>query len=460
MPRKRPEHVLAQIGDTGLPITGLRPDTEWHRELRGTRGVRQFREMSDNSSVIGGALYAAEVLIRQATWEFVAADESSSEAKEVADKANTMLHDMENTWPEVLSDILTMLSFGWSLHVDSYKIRRGPTTGPDGGVVGILDSQHDDGMYGWRNIEIRDQESLWGWEWDEATGKATAMIQRGPPRYEEHYIPLERAMLFRFRNNRGSPEGRSALRNAWRDYFYLKRIQEHEAIGVERDLAGLPVMEVPLALMSPGADAATKSVRADYETKIQKIRRDQLEGLVIPAEVGPDGKPTGYKFRLASTGGRRPIDVNEIIKRYESRILISLFSEFLLIGQDKVGSFSLHSDKTALFAMGLGAIMDSITTTMNRGAVSRVMELNAIDRRIWPTLEHGDVEKEKAGEVVNSFLAAVQAGVAVPTDEDESHVRSLLDWPQRGVDDTPRQLPQQNPQQPGVLDQLPLFDDE
>jgi hypothetical protein len=34
--------------------------------------------------------------------------------------------------------------------------------------------------------------------------------------------------------------GRSILRNAVRSWWLLKRIQEHEAIGIERDLPGFP----------------------------------------------------------------------------------------------------------------------------------------------------------------------------------------------------------------------------
>jgi len=454
--------MLAQMGSSGFKRDSVHVTDEWHPKLQGTKAVKIYREMADNDAVIGGALWAAECLIRQAPWEFAATkgNESSPAAKELADWCNTLLGDMEQTWQNILSDILLMLPFGWCLCVDEIKIRRGYVCDELGRPIPQLHSAYDDGMYGWRNISIRAQETLHEWDFDKETSRAVGMWQRAAPFFKLEYIPLDRALLFRHRNNKGSPEGKSALRNSYREWFFKKRIEEYEAIGVERDLAGLPVMQLPVGMMLANADTVTAGVRADYETKIQKIRRDQLEGLCIPSELDNQGKPTGYKFGLVTSGGRRPIDVDEIIKRKDSRIGISLFAEFLLLGQDKVGSFSMHSDKTALFAIGLGAIMDTIVEEFNRAAMPRLMRLNGIDRAIWPQMRHGDVEKEKAAEIADAFSKLVAGGIVVPTDEDEAHARSLMDWPQRSPEDRVRTNPADGggPASPGGQMALP-FDD-
>ena len=75
------------------------------------------------------------------------------------------------------------------------------------------------------------------------------------------------------------------LRNAYRSYYFLKRIQEIEAIGIERDLAGLPVLEVPEELMSSKANSSQKSLRASLEKLVSQIRRDQREGVVMPSDT-------------------------------------------------------------------------------------------------------------------------------------------------------------------------------
>src|SRR5437016_1603691 len=62
-------------------------------------------------------------------------------------------------------------------------------------------------------------------------------------------IPIEKSLLFRTTSARGNPEGRSALRGAFTSWYYLKRIREYEAIGIERDLAGMPTFGVPLEVL-------------------------------------------------------------------------------------------------------------------------------------------------------------------------------------------------------------------
>ena len=61
-------------------------------------------------------------------------------------------------------------------------------------------------------------------------------------------IPMSKALLFRTKSRKNNPEGRSILRNAYRSWYFKRRIQEIEGIGIERDLAGLPVMHGPEGL--------------------------------------------------------------------------------------------------------------------------------------------------------------------------------------------------------------------
>ena len=69
-----------------------------------------------------------------------------------------------------------------------------------------------------------------------------------PPSYNLYTIPIDKALLFRTKSRKDNPEGRSILRNAYRSWYFKRRIQEVEGIGIERDLAGLPVMYAPADL--------------------------------------------------------------------------------------------------------------------------------------------------------------------------------------------------------------------
>jgi hypothetical protein len=76
------------------------------------------------------------------------------------------------------------------------------------------------------------------------------MVQIAPPYYQTRAVmPIEKlAAVPAPGQYKGNPEGQSMLRTAYRPWFFKKRLEEFEAIGVERDLAGLPVAKVPSRL--------------------------------------------------------------------------------------------------------------------------------------------------------------------------------------------------------------------
>jgi len=270
---------------------------------------------------------------------------------------------------------------------------------------------------------------LFRWEIDDEGG-IQGLWQVAPPNFETSFIPIEKALLFRTETHKNNPEGRSILRNAYRSWYFLKRIQEIEAIGIERDLAGLPTMQVPLELLSTNATAAQKQVVDDFRDMIQRIRRDEYEGVVIPSETDFDGNPSGYKFSLLGAGGRRPVDVNEIVKRYESRLAMSVLGEFVLLGMDQVGSYSLSSNKTALFSKALGTYLSSIASVFNDFAIPRLLKLNGVtDPGLYPYIEFNDIETPDVQELAGALSGLTGSGLITPDDELERWLRDYAGLP-------------------------------
>lgn len=417
-----PEPILAEAGTSGLKQYGGYVREEWHPKLQGPDAVKIYREMSDNCAVVGGALNAIESLIRGVDFPVEPANESP-EALVESDFVESCKNDMDCTWEDFVSEAMTMMTYGWSLHEEVYKIRRGEHEN-----IPQLHSNHNDARFGWRSLAARPQDTLLMWDFDK-NGRAIAMIQSALPDYKMRRIDFNRSLLFRPKSRKNNPEGWSMLRTAVRSYFKLKNTEDFESIGVERDLAGYPVMEVPPELLHPKADADKKAMLGTYQDMVQRIRRDQYEGTVIPSELDREGKPTGYRLRLLNSGGRRPVDVDAIIKRYESRILITLLCEFLVLGMDKVGSLALSSDKTDMFARALGALLDAFVAVMNRIAIPRLMRINAVPRELWPKLTHGDIEKDDVTKLVTNIAALSSAGAITLDDEIDAHLKRKLELP-------------------------------
>ncbi len=52
-----------------------------------------------------------------------------------------------------------------------------------------------------------------------------------------------------------------------------------------------------------------------------------------------------FDLVLLSSGGSRQFDTDKIIQRYDQRIAMSILSDFILLGSDRVGSYALGTSK-------------------------------------------------------------------------------------------------------------------
>lgn len=392
---------------------------EFLSELRGLNGVQAYREMADNDDVVGAILFAVKMLIRQADWAVQPASNDEPDV-EAAAFVESCLHDMQMTWTDTISEILSFLTYGWSVHEIVYKRRMGRKKDPQ------LESKFDDGLIGWQKLPIRGQESLYQWEFDNRDN-LTAFIQMPAPTFEVIRIPVEKILLFRTEARKDNPEGRSILRNAYRSWFFKKRIQEIEGIGVERDLAGFPVLIAPEGCDIWG-DANYAGLFERGTEFVKNIRRNEMEGIAIPH---------GWELKLLSTGGSRQFDTSKIISRYDRAIAQTVLADFIFLGHESVGSFALSSDKTKLFATAIGAFLDIISETFNRKAVPALIDMNAKHfTRIsdYPRMIHGDIETADLEKLGNFLKTMADLGLITPDETLEDFLRVQASLPERVED--------------------------
>lgn len=409
---------LMVLGTSGLRHYGGVIDEEFHPKLRGTLGAKVYREMADNSSTIGAIQYIIESLVRQVEWRVEPSEIGDNTSLEWAEFLEQCMSDMDYTFEDFISEVLSFLVYGWSYFEVIYKVRRGETG------ERTTNSTYADGRIGWRKIALRSQDTLDHWVFEEETQDLKGMVQWDVYAGKTAYLPIEKSILFTTRKYKENPEGRSIYRNSVIDYFYLKRISQIEAIGIERDLTGLPTMEVPLALLHPDADVNSKALRYEFEKMLAEIKNDERAYALIPSETDPEGKPTGYKFRLMSTGGSRQFDTNATKLYYKTNILQSVVAQFLQMGMSGVGSFALASTQTNLFAVALGSFLDTITSTFNKSAVGPLLKLNGCPSDYVPKLVHGDIESPPLAEI-GAYIQALASAGQLP--EDDAIKRKLLE---------------------------------
>lgn len=398
---------LSVRGSTGLPVYGGRVYDEILDELAGDRGRRIFREMSEQDPIVGGVLLGIEMLSRQVAWKMKPADDTD-EAKAIADFVDECLTDMTPSWENTLSEILSMLVYGWSWMEIIYKRREGLKLNDN-----LHSSRFDDGKVGWAGWSIRSQESLDHWMYsdpDNEEGEIRAMVQMAPPKFKTNVIPRAKSLHFTTRSRRENPEGISILRNSYRAWFMKKNIEAIEGIGIERDLAGLPVLWAPARLLSKNANAEEKALLAHLQTIVTSIKRDEQEGIIMPLSYD-ENQNEQYKLELLSTGGDRQFDTNAIISRYDERIAMSMLADFILMGHQAVGSYALSTTKTGLFSTALGAILDLMSAEINQQAIPRLIRLNGKPLKLTPSLQHGQIEAADMGKLGAYLKALADSGM-------------------------------------------------
>lgn len=429
---------------------------EMLRELQGPAGMKLYREQGNNCPVTGAILFAAQHLARSVTARVDPANRAGAdprEAMKIAERVSgALFDDLETTWPDTISEILSMLQFGWSLMEVTYKRCQGtePPSAPAMGeqllppplntVTGetgqgaepdrFVPSKFNDGWIAWRSWGLRAQETLFMWEWD-ANSHATVMQQMAPPDYRVRRIPIAKCLHFRTQVSKQNPEGVSLLRHSMPSYLMKKNIQWVEGVGIERDLAGYPVFQIkepdPIKHWVPPDvwnqnDANAVALLSRLKAVARSVKRDDQEGMVLPWWID---------FKLMSAGGaRRQFDTNLVIQRYEQRILMSLLADFIMLGHDAVGSKALASTKSQLFTTALTSILDIIAAVINRFAIPELLRFNGVPEVLCPTLVFGDVENIPL-EALGGYIANLaKAGMPLFPDGDlENFLRDAAKMP-------------------------------
>ena len=374
---------------------------EFLPELRGKKAIRKFREMRDNDSTIGAVMYAVEQILRDVDLNVKPANNSDA-AKREAEFVKSILDDMDHTLDDHISEALSFLSYGFSWFEVVYKRRVGPTERSD-----KKRSKYSDGRIGIRKLAARAPWTLSKFEVDQKTGDVLGIQQTSGGYNNKTTIPTNKSLYYRTTSVNGDPSGRSILRNAYTSYEYLNNLQAIEAIAVERELAGIPVARIPAEYLGPDATSAQAGFVSNLQQILRDVKFNEQGYIILPSDTypGKDGEPTNVRLvdmELMASNGKRNIDIDPIVKRYQHDIARSVLSEFLLLGSGS-GSYALSKSKTDLFLRALESYIQAIVDVLNKQMVERLWELNGLDYSLMPRIEAGDVAPHDLREIA-AFL--------------------------------------------------------
>lgn len=382
----KPERFrMGEMGALGLPVFNGVPQDELNRELNWPYSIRTFKEMSQHSA-INAPLTLFENIISKATWTYKPPQNATEEEKNQTKLINQMMSDMEQPWSEFLKDVLSANVYGFSVHEKVYR-KRYKSNG----------SMYDDGVIGWRKLPIRIQESIGKFLFSE-DGNEVIGVQQNLSLINDTYnrfssrgnlvnLPMDKILLFRTGRHRGDPFGKSPLRDAYLAWRFLTVLEELEAVGVAKDLTGIPVLYMPAQYFAVDAPPEVQEIRKHYENVLRNFQSNSQSAVMIPTMIDPESKQQMFKLELLSVDGKKSFDIDKIKSYYKNLIFTSLFSDILQLGQSATGSFALGSIKNSLSGAYAERLIASIAETIQIGLIKQTYELNG-----WDTSRMGKLD--------------------------------------------------------------------
>lgn len=390
------------------PSWGLRQD-EFVVQLRGRQGVKKYREMAENDPIIGAVLTAMVMMLRNVEWRVEGGDDFH------IDFVRSVMHGMDDkSWEEFIADVLTMLPYGFSLFE-------------------MVARRDDDGLIRMRKLASRAAYTIDRFETRE-NGDILGVWQAAAQR--NAFIPYSKLLHFRTTSAANEPSGRSVLRSAYTSWYAANNIRYFEAVGIERELNGLPIVRMPSHYMAPDASDEDKALFNALMDMAKNVKRNELGCVALPSEryQDADGKLTNHlmiDFDLIASRGTRDIDTGSVITRYETAMARSAMAGFVMLGSSERGSFALSRSQSDLFLRALEGYADTIAAQLNRKLLPTLWGYNSFDKAKMPKISRGRVAPVDLEELGQYIQRLALSGIDLFPDENlDKHLRDVAGLPE------------------------------
>ena len=397
------------IGVRGLNIFSGLIREEYLTELRSWRSAsRIYIEMADDA-IVGTLLDAIRTPLLAADFDVPPLSDAEGDQRAAEFLKDAMDRMEKQTWRSHVNDSMDFLQFGFSFSEITLEKR-------------------DDGRLWIKNLDPRGQETLHRWEWED--DQMVAMTQRDPATGQHHTIPNSKAVHVTFRSRKGDPQGKPLLRSLFRPWLKLKYLENFEAIGIERDVGGMAVVDFPDPEKWAGS-ADMDHLKETFEDAFKNLRMDENMWLLVPPGA-----------RASSWGsGQRSYNVREAIVAKQKEILLRFFAQFLMLDHAGLDASGLLKGSQDFFQLGLKSIQQELLEAWNQQLVPLLFQYNSFPGMTrLPKITWNDPGKVDVAALVTAYVQASQARLITPVKADEEHVRDLMDLPDlpEGEGDGPR----------------------
>lgn len=431
----------SEAGVGGAVVTGgWLQHQDWKPGATGPLRWRNAHELLTDISIIAASLRFFLNLTARPAWKCDPPSDKA-EARAAAEFMESVLHGADTSWSRIVRRSASYRFHGFGFHEWTAFKRL-------------------DGRIGLGSVEPRPQQTIQRWERD-PNGTVTGVWQRNPQTGREIWLPREKLVYLVDDALTDSPEGMGWYRHLIDPANLIKRYLKLEAVGFERDLAGIPIGRAPIGALNalvgvkevPDGKGGTRLyTQEDVEKAIAGIKdfvsaksKQPDTGLLLDSNpwtgTTQDGKTVSSALQWGLevvTGTPSSIaDLGNAIRRLAFDMALIMGTESLLVGREGAGSLALSQDKSRTLALNINSTLGDMAEAYDRDLVNRVWALNGLPDELKPKLKTEDAafkDVEQVGRVLRDMSAA--GAILDPNDPAINDVRNLL-----GISEQPELTP-------------------
>lgn len=242
-------------------------------------------------------------------------------------------------------------------------------------------------------------------------GGLVSVEQTNPEGADNIVLPVDRLVYYVNKREGADWYGRSILRQAYKHWLIKDVLLRLDAQAAERNSMGIPVVYY-----------GDESDKTEAENFSSQLRAGATAGLALKNNM---------TLKIQGVEGST-VDLTPKIEYQDREIARSVLAMFLDLGHDN-GARSLGETLLDVFMDSVQAIADKVAETATEHIVRDLVELNYGPDEPYPMITPGDLKTN--GDIVPEALKLlVDAGLVVPDDKLEAHVRNRFNLPEAEPD--------------------------
>ena len=206
-------------------------------------------------------------------------------------------------------------------------------------------------------------------------------------------IKRNKFMLMGINVTDSTPMGVSPLEQTWTSWKEKKFYESYQSVGVSKDMAGMPLLEIPIEVLKKASADPTspEGLMVDEMAKdVAAMHAGEQNMMLLPSKTG-EGDDYGLKF-LGIEGAGKQFDLQEIINKRREAIYSS-FGALNLISSESGGSYNQFEGQNSIHFFFVKRIISIIEEAINKDLIPQIMLINDI------TLSGKNIPKFRAGEI-------------------------------------------------------------